>query len=46
MGRQTIYVSDLPDAKGNYNQVKTVEELQYIFVGIGGEVFQLEVTEA
>lgn len=45
MGRQTIYVSDLPDAKGNYNQVADPDELQYVFVGIGGEVFQLEITE-
>ena len=45
MGRQTIYVSDLPDAKGNYNQVANPDDLQYVFVGVGGEVFQLELTE-
>lgn len=45
MGRRTIYVSDMPNAKGEYNEVTNPDDLQYIFVGIGGEVAQLEVTE-
>jgi hypothetical protein len=45
MGRRIIWTSDLPDAKGNYNEVSDRDELQYVFVGLGGEVYQLEITE-
>lgn len=45
MGRRTIYVSDMPNAKGEYNEVTNPDDLQYIFIGLGGEVAQLEVTE-
>lgn len=45
MGTRIIYVSDMPNAKGENSEVTNPDDLQYIFVGLGGEVFQLEVTE-
>lgn len=45
MGKRIIYTSDLPDTKGNYNEVADPDELQKVFVGVGGSVYQVDVTE-
>ncbi|MBB5804665.1 hypothetical protein F4560_004433 [Saccharothrix ecbatanensis] len=45
MGKRIIWTSDLPDAKGNYNEVGDPDELQKVFIGIGGDVHQLDLTE-
>ncbi|MET0462746.1 MAG: hypothetical protein ABW007_06315 [Chitinophagaceae bacterium] len=45
MGRRVIWSSDLPETGGKLVEVADPDELQKVFIGVGGDVFQVDLTE-